>query len=109
MAQRSCHLPAQLSGCPQVRVLPPIDFCTRDLDSGGPSFKPQSHSFKHPEAEEQTVSGTEGETRERRAPTGSIRSGTSEYFLLWAMGSFARAKQEDDKDSIILEKEPSDC
>lgn len=24
----------QLSGCPQVRGLPPIDFCTRDLDSG---------------------------------------------------------------------------
>ena len=92
-----------------MRVLPPTDFFTRGVDSEGPSFKLQSHSFKHPEAEEQTVGGAEGETRERRAPMGSIRSGTSEYFLLWAMGSFARAKQEDDKDSVIFEKEPSDC
>ena len=54
------------------------------------------------------MDGAKGEMREGRAPTGSIRSGTSEYFLLWAMGSFARAKQEHDKDSVILEKEPSD-
>lgn len=45
----------------------------------------------------------QGEARERRAPR--ALSGTrDEYFLLWAMGSFARAKQEDDKDSIILER-----